>query len=64
LKKFYVVLNHLLPLFIAGYISQAVKFGTQIMPTHRVFSLEELKEATKCFERSAFLGEGSIGKVC
>ncbi|KAM0826173.1 hypothetical protein ACQ4PT_069062 [Festuca glaucescens] len=47
----------------ARYISQAVKFGTQIMPTHRVFSLEELKEATKCFERSAFLGEGSIGKL-
>ncbi|VAI02465.1 unnamed protein product [Triticum turgidum subsp. durum] len=47
----------------ARYISQAVKFGSQIMPTHRVFSLEELKEATKCFERSAFLGEGSIGKL-
>ncbi|CAM0875958.1 unnamed protein product [Alopecurus aequalis] len=47
----------------ARYISQAVKFATQIMPTHRVFSLEELKEATKCFERSAFLGEGSIGKL-
>ncbi|XBH54535.1 hypothetical protein VPH35_076825 [Triticum aestivum] len=47
----------------ARYISQAVKFGSQVMPTHRVFSLEELKEATKCFERSAFLGEGSIGKL-
>ncbi|KAI4964750.1 hypothetical protein ZWY2020_059729 [Hordeum vulgare] len=47
----------------ARYISQAVKFGSQIMPTHRAFSLDELKEATKCFERSAFLGEGSIGKL-
>lgn len=34
------------------------------MPMYRAFSLEELKEATKSFERSAFLGEGSIGKVC
>ncbi|KAL5204103.1 hypothetical protein ABZP36_008974 [Zizania latifolia] len=47
----------------ARYISQAVKLGTQIMPLYRVFSLEELKEATKSFERSAFLGEGSIGKL-
>jgi hypothetical protein len=49
---------------IAGCISQAVKLGTQMQPSHRVFSLEELKEATKSFERSAFLGEGAIGKVC
>ncbi|KAF2910595.1 probable inactive leucine-rich repeat receptor-like protein kinase At3g03770 [Oryza sativa Japonica Group] len=47
----------------ARYISQAVKLGTQIMPMYRAFSLEELKEATKSFERSAFLGEGSIGKL-
>ncbi|KAK3118640.1 hypothetical protein QOZ80_9BG0702900 [Eleusine coracana subsp. coracana] len=44
-------------------ISQAVKLGTQIQPSYRVFSLEELKEATKSFERSAFLGEGAIGKL-
>jgi len=35
-----------------------------MQPSHRVFSLEELKEATKTFEQSAFLGEGAIGKVC
>lgn len=48
---------------VTWYISQAVKLGTQIMPTYHVFSLEELKEATKSFEGSAFLGEGSIGKL-
>ncbi|TVU25715.1 hypothetical protein EJB05_28220 [Eragrostis curvula] len=47
----------------ARCISQAVKLGTQIQPSYRVFSLEELKEATKSFERSAFLGEGAIGKL-
>lgn len=40
-----------------------MKLGTQVLPTYRVFSLEELKEATKNFEHSAYLGEGSIGKV-
>ncbi|CAL4993565.1 unnamed protein product [Urochloa decumbens] len=47
----------------ARCISQAVKLGTQIQPSYRIFSLEELKEATKSFERSAFLGEGAIGKL-
>ncbi|KAJ1686135.1 hypothetical protein LUZ63_017525 [Rhynchospora breviuscula] len=47
----------------ARYISQSVKLGTQILPTYRVFSVEELKEATKNFERSSFIGEGSIGKL-
>ncbi|KAG0529403.1 hypothetical protein BDA96_05G095500 [Sorghum bicolor] len=47
----------------ARCISQAVKLGTQVQPSHRIFSLEELKEATKSFERSAFLGEGAIGKL-
>ncbi|XP_066337787.1 probable inactive leucine-rich repeat receptor-like protein kinase At3g03770 isoform X1 [Miscanthus floridulus] len=51
------------PLVNARCISQAVKLGTQMQPSHRIFSLEELKEATKCFERSAFLGEGAIGKL-
>jgi hypothetical protein len=40
-----------------------VKLGTQIQPSYHIFSLEELKEATKSFEQSAFLGEGAIGKV-
>ncbi|AQK49241.1 Leucine-rich repeat protein kinase family protein [Zea mays] len=47
----------------ARCISQAVKLGTQIQPSYHIFSLEELKEATKSFERSAFLGEGAIGKL-
>ncbi|XP_015698879.1 probable inactive leucine-rich repeat receptor-like protein kinase At3g03770 isoform X2 [Oryza brachyantha] len=47
----------------ARYISQAVKLGTQIMPMYRAFSLEELNEATKSFEHSTFLGEGTIGKL-
>ncbi|KAJ1275337.1 hypothetical protein BS78_05G127900 [Paspalum vaginatum] len=47
----------------ARSVPQAVKLGTQIQPSHRLFSLEELKEATKIFERSAFLGEGAIGKL-
>ncbi|KAJ3671494.1 hypothetical protein LUZ60_007573 [Juncus effusus] len=47
----------------ARYISQTAKLGTQILPTYRVFNVEELKEATKNFERSSFIGEGSIGKL-
>ncbi|XP_020251894.1 probable inactive leucine-rich repeat receptor-like protein kinase At3g03770 [Asparagus officinalis] len=47
----------------ARYISQAAKLGTQVLPTHRVFSLEELKEATRNFERASYVGEGSIGKL-
>jgi hypothetical protein len=48
---------------LLGYISQSVKLGTQILPTYRVFSVEELKEATRNFEWSSYIGEGSIGKV-
>ncbi|KAG6481897.1 probable inactive leucine-rich repeat receptor-like protein kinase At3g03770 [Zingiber officinale] len=47
----------------ARYISQTMKLGTQVLPTYRTFSLEELKEATNNFEQSAFIGEGSIGKL-
>lgn len=47
----------------ARYISQAVKLGTQVLPTYRVFSLEELREATRNFERASYIGEGSIGKL-
>jgi hypothetical protein len=50
-------------LLLLGYISQSVKMGTQILPTYRVFSVEELKEATRNFEGSSYIGEGSIGKV-
>ncbi|URE41248.1 STYKc [Musa troglodytarum] len=47
----------------ARYISQAMKLGTPVLPTYRTFSLEELKEATNNFEGSAFIGEGSTGKL-
>ncbi|KAM0940627.1 putative protein kinase RLK-Pelle-LRR-VI-1 family [Dioscorea sansibarensis] len=47
----------------ARYISQAVKLGTQVFPTYRVFSLEELKEATKNFDQLSYIGEGSMGKL-
>lgn len=50
-------------IFFSGYISQAMKLGTQGSPASRVFSLEELKEATNNFDQSAFMGYGSIGKV-
>lgn len=50
-------------LMSARYISQAVKLGTQVLPTYRVFSLEELREATKDFDKSSYLGEGSVGKL-
>ncbi|KAK6155278.1 hypothetical protein DH2020_009526 [Rehmannia glutinosa] len=47
----------------ARIISQAAKMGNQSAPPYRVFSVEELEEATKNFDESTFLGEGSIGKV-
>ncbi|WOL12779.1 hypothetical protein Cni_G21547 [Canna indica] len=47
----------------ARYISQTMKLGTQVLPMYRTFSLEELKEATNNFEHSAFIGEGSTGKL-
>lgn len=47
----------------ARYISQAIKLGTQMLPTYRVFSVEELRDATINFERSSYMGEGSVGKL-
>ncbi|KAK1257013.1 putative inactive leucine-rich repeat receptor-like protein kinase [Acorus gramineus] len=47
----------------ARYISQAMKLGSQVNPVHRVFTLEELKEATCNFDQTAYMGEGSIGKL-
>ncbi|KAA8548217.1 hypothetical protein F0562_004522 [Nyssa sinensis] len=47
----------------ARLISQAAKLGTQGAPVCRLFSLEELAEATSNFDQSTFLGEGSIGKL-
>ncbi|KAK1314978.1 putative inactive leucine-rich repeat receptor-like protein kinase [Acorus calamus] len=47
----------------ARYISQAMKLGPQVNPVHRMFTLEELKEATCNFDQTAYMGEGSIGKL-
>ncbi|PHT94117.1 hypothetical protein T459_01999 [Capsicum annuum] len=47
----------------ARIISQELTLGSQGAPSHRVFSMEELEEATKKFNISALLGEGSIGKL-
>ncbi|KAK7316120.1 hypothetical protein VNO77_34851 [Canavalia gladiata] len=47
----------------ARLISQSVKLGTQSSPTCRQFSIEALKEATKNFDLSTYIGEGSIGKL-
>ncbi|KAM0068357.1 putative protein kinase RLK-Pelle-LRR-VI-1 family [Helianthus debilis subsp. tardiflorus] len=47
----------------ARIISEASKLGTHVAPSCRVFSIEELIEATNNFSELTFLGEGSIGKV-
>ncbi|KAL5186951.1 putative inactive leucine-rich repeat receptor-like protein kinase [Glycine soja] len=49
----------------ARFISQTVKLGTQTTSTCRQFSIEELKEATKNFDLSTYIGQGqgSIGKL-
>ncbi|KAF3621457.1 hypothetical protein FXO37_32783 [Capsicum annuum] len=44
-------------------ISQESALGSQGAPSYRVFSMEELEEATEKFDKSALLSEGSIGKV-
>jgi len=45
---------------LSGFISQAVKLGTQTTPTCRQFSIQDLKEATKNFNLSTCIGDGSI----
>ncbi|XP_068306789.1 probable inactive leucine-rich repeat receptor-like protein kinase At3g03770 [Pyrus communis] len=45
------------------FISQAGKVEIQGLPVCRIFSMEELMEATKNFDSSALLGEGSYGKL-
>ncbi|GAA0139432.1 transmembrane signal receptor [Lithospermum erythrorhizon] len=47
----------------AGYITQAMKLGAVSVPAYKVFSLEELEEATNNFASSSFVGEGSSGQV-
>lgn len=41
-----------------------MKLGALGLPAYRTFSLEELEVATKNFDTSAFMGEGSHGEVC
>lgn len=47
----------------ARFIPQVAKLGTEGVPVCRVFSLEELREATNNFDRSTFMGDGSNGKL-
>lgn len=45
------------------FIYEATKLGTQGMPSHRLFTSEEIKNATSNFDVSTLIGEGSNGKV-
>uniref|UniRef100_A0A7N2MNS0 Protein kinase domain-containing protein n=1 Tax=Quercus lobata TaxID=97700 RepID=A0A7N2MNS0_QUELO len=47
----------------ARFVSEAAKFGTSSLPVCRSYTFEELKEATNNFDNSAFMGEGSYGKL-
>ncbi|KAL2515103.1 Leucine-rich repeat protein kinase family protein [Forsythia ovata] len=47
----------------ARFISDAAKLGSQGPPTHRLFSLDELKAATNNLDKSTLMGEGSTGKM-
>ncbi|XP_073142783.1 probable inactive leucine-rich repeat receptor-like protein kinase At3g03770 [Henckelia pumila] len=47
----------------ARFISDAAKLGSQDRPAHRLFSIDELKEATNNFDNLALMGEGSNGKI-
>lgn len=47
----------------ARYISEAAKAGKQTDSRYHLFSLEEIEEATKNFDTSTIIGEGSLGKV-
>lgn len=46
----------------AGYISETMKMGASL-PAYQTFTLDELKEATDCFDASSFLCDGSHGQV-
>nr|GMD46592.1 probable inactive leucine-rich repeat receptor-like protein kinase At3g03770 [Ipomoea batatas] len=47
----------------ARFISEASKLGTQGTPTHRLFSFDEIKEATIDFDTTNLMGAGLIGKI-
>ncbi|XP_031406441.1 probable inactive leucine-rich repeat receptor-like protein kinase At3g03770 [Punica granatum] len=45
------------------YISETTKMSTLDLPPCRSFSLQELEEATDNFDKTAFIGDGSYGKL-
>ncbi|KAG5556227.1 hypothetical protein RHGRI_006735 [Rhododendron griersonianum] len=47
----------------ARYVSQATRLGALGLPAYRMFSLEELEEATDSFDTSTFLDQGSHGQM-
>ncbi|KAF7136167.1 hypothetical protein RHSIM_Rhsim08G0188300 [Rhododendron simsii] len=47
----------------ARYISQAANLGSEGIQGCRLFSLEELMEATNNFDKSCIMGESSYGKI-
>ncbi|XP_039064894.1 probable inactive leucine-rich repeat receptor-like protein kinase At3g03770 [Hibiscus syriacus] len=47
----------------ARFISEVVKLGAKGAPVCRLFTMEELEEATNNFGSSMFMGEGSTGKL-
>ncbi|KAJ0890457.1 putative protein kinase RLK-Pelle-LRR-VI-1 family [Helianthus annuus] len=47
----------------ARFVSEAAKLGTEGIPEHRLFSFEELKDATNNFHSSTLIGQGSTGKI-
>ncbi|XP_038882583.1 probable inactive leucine-rich repeat receptor-like protein kinase At3g03770 [Benincasa hispida] len=47
----------------ARYISQTMQFAPLGLSTYRVLSYEEIEAATKNFDSSAFMGEGSQGQM-
>ncbi|KAJ8620747.1 hypothetical protein MRB53_029276 [Persea americana] len=46
----------------ASYVPHALRLGPTGLPPYRIFTLEELEEATNNFHPSNLLGEGSMGQ--
>lgn len=49
--------------FFSGHVPHALRLGPIGLPPYRIFTLEELEEATNNFHPSNLLGEGSMGQV-
>ncbi|KAL9999542.1 putative protein kinase RLK-Pelle-LRR-VI-1 family [Helianthus debilis subsp. tardiflorus] len=47
----------------ARFVSEAAKLATEGIPEHRLFSFEELRDATNNFHSSTLIGQGSTGKI-